>query len=469
MLRKTKIIATVGPATQSSEVLDALIRAGVNVFRLNMSHASGPWCREVAGRIRERAAAQAVEVALLMDMRGPTIRTGDVATTYDLKPGDTVEFNLSGVAPIHPINTTVNYPGLYADLKPGDTVLVDNGLLQMKVVSCEPARVVCTAINGGPMGSRRHINLPGVRVNLPPLTDKDFIDIDLAVDIGCDWVAMSFVRDASHIHLLRRELTSRGSSARIMAKIEDQQAVAHLEEITGASDAVMVARGDLGIEVHLEELPVIQRRIVSRCVHRGVPVVVATHMLESMITNPVPTRAEVTDVANAVFEEADAIMLSGETSTGAWPVECIDIMHRIASRVEENDHVPSPARYSVPSNDKQRLVKAAVDLADSIAGAVLVVFTLRGVLARYTAAFRPQKAHAFAVCPSPAVARPLVLHRGITPFVMDFDSADRRESITRATGYLLKKRLISSGTTMVIISDVLDAASPMDSISVQKA
>ncbi len=469
MHRKTKIIATLGPATASAEVLDAMIRAGTGIFRLNMSHAPAAWCREISTRVRERAALQNVDVALLMDMRGPTIRTGDVAEAYELKPGDTVEFTLNDAPGTLAITTSVNYPGLYLDLKPGNTILVDNGLLHMKVVSCSAERVIATAINAGTMGSRRHINLPGIRVNLPPLTDKDYEDICLASAIGCDWVAMSFVRDASHIHLLRRELQAQGSRARIMAKIEDQQAVAHLEEITEASDAVMVARGDLGIEVHLEELPVIQRRIVSRCVHRGVPVVVATHMLESMITNPVPTRAEVTDVANAVFEEADAIMLSGETSTGAWPVACVEIMDRIARRVEEADQIPSPARHMPLQNDKQRIVKAAVDLADSIPGAALVVFTLRGVLARYTAASRPQKAHTFAFCPTAEISRPLILHRGIMPFIMDFDSTNRRESISKATAFLRDRKLVASGTTLVFISDVLDSSSAMDSIVVQKA
>ncbi len=469
MHRKTKIIATIGPATEKQEVLEALIRAGANVFRLNMSHAKADWCREVTLRVRAAASAAGADVAVLMDMRGPTIRTGDLIQSVDLKKGDTVEFTLSGAVPTMAISTSVNYPGLYHDLKKGDTVLVDNGNLEMKVLETAPERVICSALNEGRLGSRRHINLPGVKVNLPALTAKDFTDIELAAEIGCDWVAMSFVRDASHIHQLRRELRAKNSPARIMAKIEDQQAVAHLDEIIEASDAVMVARGDLGIEVYLEELPIIQRRIVSRCVHRGKAVVVATHMLESMCVNPVPTRAEVTDVANSVFEEADAIMLSGETSTGAWPVRCVEVMDKIARRVEIADTQPSGARFASISNDKQRLVKAAVELADSIDGASIIVFTQRGVLAGYATGFHPQRAHVFAFCPDQSVVRALHLSRAVTPFVLSFDPANRRESIAAAVEILKKKRLVRDNAPLVIISDVLATENAMDSIVVQKA
>ncbi|MCB1089729.1 MAG: pyruvate kinase, partial [Verrucomicrobiae bacterium] len=211
---------------------------------------------------------------------------------------------------------------------------VDNGVLHFRIVRKAPGRLVGEALTEGQMGSRRHINLPGVRVNLPSLTDKDREDIALAAAIDADYVAISFVRDAGHVGDLRKALEAQGSPARIVSKIEDQEAMRHLREIVEASDAVMVARGDLGIEVHIEELPVVQRTILEECARVGRKVIVATHMLESMIENPVPTRAEVTDVANAVYEQADAIMLSGETSVGHYPVKCVEIMDRIARRME---------------------------------------------------------------------------------------------------------------------------------------
>ena len=469
MLRKTKIIATLGPATDSPEALQALLRAGAGIFRLNMSHASADWCREVTARVRAASAATGVDAAVLMDLKGPTIRTGDLPAPVQLKKGDLVEFTLSGSAPTQSVSTTVNYPGLHADLKKGDTVLVDNGMLHMKVLETGPDRVICSVLTEGRLGSRRHINLPGIRVNLPPLTDKDRRDIALAAEIGIDWVAMSFVRDAAHLQLLRRELDAAASRARIMAKIEDQQAVANLDAIIDAADAVMVARGDLGIEVHLEELPVIQRRIVSRCIHRGTPVVVATHMLESMVANPVPTRAEVTDVANAVMEEADAIMLSGETSTGAYPVECVKVMDRIARRLEAWDHTPSLADNAALVNDKQRLVRSAVDLADSIEGASIIVFTQRGILANYAGWFRPQKAPVFAFCLDETIARPLHLLRAVHPIVMPFDPTKRLEATARAVALLKARRLVRDSAPLVIISDVLSEEDAVDSILVKKA
>lgn len=470
MLRKTKIIATLGPATDSVEILCALLKAGTSVFRLNMSHASAEWCRLVTARVREASAFTGLDAGVLMDMRGPTIRTGEVSEPHALKPGDTVEFLLSGAAATQPIFTTVNYPGLYADVKSGDTVLVDNGILQMRVISSASERVICSVLNQGILGSQRHINLPGIKVNLPPLTEKDYGDMALAAEIGIDFVAMSFVRDASHLHLLREELTGLGCQARIVSKIEDQQAVQHLDEIIEASDVVMVARGDLGIEVHLEELPVLQRKIVSKCITRGRSVIVATHMLESMIQNPVPTRAEVTDVAHAVFEEADAIMLSGETSSGAWPVRCVEAMDKIALRVEAASiHRENPARYARLENDKQRIVKHAVALADDLADAVILVFTARGVLARYAAWFRPALAPIFAFTPSLTVARGLHLCRAVVPFLLDFNPGQPHETIAAAVEALKAGGHIIPGQTLVIVSDLLQGEFTVDSILVQKA
>lgn len=470
-LRKTKIIATLGPVTDSFGALRELVRAGANVFRLNMSHASADWCRMVTARAREAALAEGRDVGLLMDMRGPTIRTGDLPRAVALKPGDVVEFLLSGAEATQEIATTVNYPGLHADVKEGDTVLVDNGILQMRVLSTGPERVLCSVLNHGMLGSRRHINLPGVVVNLPPLTEKDYDDIALAAEIGMDFVAMSFVRDASHIHLLRRELEKRGSAAKIVAKIEDQQAVRNLDEIIEATDIVMVARGDLGIEVYLEELPVVQRGIVSKCIRAGRGVIVATHMLESMITNPVPTRAEVTDVANAVFEEADAIMLSGETSSGAWPVRCVEVMDKIARRIEtaEFDEGESAARGARVLDDKQRIVQHAVALADSLPRSGILVFTRRGVLARYAAWFRPRRAPVFAFAPNEDVARSLHLSRAVLPMPLDFRPGEPRQTIDRAVALLKQLGHVEPGDTLVILSDVFEGEFTVDSILVQKA
>ena len=266
-------------------------------------------------------------VGILMDTQGPAIRTGDLPTKLDLKAGDIFEFTVRGAKSEEVYSVDVNYDGLIDDISVGDTVLVDNGKIHMKVLAKDGNSIRCEVLTAGVMGSRRHINLPGVKVNLPPLTEKD-----LGGCRGrrgdCTWILSrsAFAAKPGDVEALRKVLREHESTARIVAKIEDQLAVKNINEIIQTTDVIMVARGDLGIECPMEELPIIQRRIVKRCLAERRPVIVATHMLESMITNPVPTRAEITDVANAVFEQADAIMLSGETTVGKYPVKCVEVM-----------------------------------------------------------------------------------------------------------------------------------------------
>ena len=469
MLRKTKIIATLGPATDSPEIQRDLIAAGATVFRINMSHAPHEVVRRHVRQIREIAAATGTGPAILMDLQGPAIRTGEVPATITLQTGDEVELRQPGTAATRAISTTTNYPGLAADLKIGATVLVDNGVLHFQVVSKDSERIICRVLTGGQFGSRRHINLPGTRVNLPGLTENDLTAIDLAAELNVDFVAMSFVRDAAHVRDLRRLLTARQSTAQIVAKIEDQSAVENIDEIIMAADAIMVARGDLGVEVPIEELPIIQRRIVAKCVHVGRKVIVATHMLESMISAPVPTRAEMTDAANAVFEKADAIMLSGETSVGKFPVLCVEILDRIARRAElASRDEPSRADHADLRTDKQKLVRAAVALANSLDNAHLLVFTQRGVMAAHTAHLRPDSAAVFAFTPSLEVARTLHLNRAVHPFVMDFCKDDPHATIEAALAVLKNDRLIQTGDPVIIISDVLVGECTGDSVLMRR-
>ena len=469
MLRKTKIIATLGPATDSPEIQRDLIAAGATVFRINMSHAPHEVVRRHVRQIREIAAATGTGPAILMDLQGPAIRTGEVPATITLQTGDEVELRQPGTAATRAISTTTNYPGLAADLKIGATVLVDNGVLHFQVVSKDSERIICRVLTGGQFGSRRHINLPGTRVNLPGLTENDLTAIDLAAELNVDFVAMSFVRDAAHVRDLRRLLTARQSTAQIVAKIEDQSAVENIDEIIMAADAIMVARGDLGVEVPIEELPIIQLRIVAKCVHVGRKVIVATHMLESMISAPVPTRAEMTDAANAVFEKADAIMLSGETSVGKFPVLCVEILDRIARRAElASRDEPSRADHADLRTDKQKLVRAAVALANSLDNAHLLVFTQRGVMAAHTAHLRPDSAAVFAFTPSLEVARTLHLNRAVHPFVMDFCKDDPHATIEAALAVLKNDRLIQTGDPVIIISDVLVGECTGDSVLMRR-
>ncbi len=469
MLRKTKIIATLGPATDTQEIQRDLIAAGANVFRLNMSHAPQEVVRRHVAQIRAASAALDADVAILMDLQGPAIRTGELPAPVDLVPGDEVEIRQPGTEPTRPISTTTNYPGLAGDLKVGATVLVDNGVLHFQVISKDAERILCRVLTGGRFGSRRHINLPGTRVSLPGLTDHDLDCLDLAAEVKVDFIAMSFVRDAAHVRELRGLLKARGCPARIVAKIEDQSAVENIDEIIVAADAIMVARGDLGVEVPIEELPIIQRRIVSKCVHLGRKVIVATHMLESMIFAPVPTRAEMTDAANAVFEKADAIMLSGETSVGKFPVLCVEILDRIARRAElASRDEPSRADHADLRTDKQKIVRAAVSLANSLDDARLLVFTQRGVMAEHTAHLRPDDAPIFAFTPSRDVARSLHLSRGVHPFVLDFRKDDPHATVEAALALLKKNRLIRVGDPVITISDVLVGEFVTDSVLLRR-
>ena len=453
MSRKTKLIVTLGPATQSQEMIGKLIDGGVNVFRLNMSHAKHEWAAEMAQFVRSEAEKRGTYTAVLFDLTGPSIRTGDLEKPYELKEGDKVEFRRADTAPTIPLSTTVNYPGLMGDVKAGNTLVVDNGTLLMRIEEVSESSVICDVRTPGTLGSRRHINLPGVRLNLPALTEKDHKDLALAVECGADFIAGSFVRDAAHVAELRKAMEDIGGEAQIVAKIEDQEAVRNIDSIIRAADAIMVARGDLGIEVDFEDLPILQRRIVKRCHELGKRVIVATQLLESMITNPTPTRAEVTDVMNAAYEEADCLMLSGETSVGRYPERCVDALVRISSRIERSGG-HGFGQHVILSDERQKTARAAVTLVDSLPDARLVVLTRRGVLANQVAMMRPRTSAFYAFTPNESVCRQLSLTRGIRAFCMSF-SSNIEETVHRLTEQLRELELVRAGTPIVIVSDIL--------------
>ncbi|HPU55299.1 MAG TPA: pyruvate kinase, partial [Verrucomicrobiota bacterium] len=307
MPRRTKIVATLGPATDSAEMIGRLLDAGVDVVRLNMSHAPHDWVRRVVREVRRGAEARDRFVAIMMDTQGPAIRTGELRVPLDLQPGQKFTLTVRGERSEEERSVDVNYANFVNDIDVGDVVLIDNGTIQMKVLGKAGNKVECEVLTKGKLGSRRHINLPGVKVSLPALTAKDISDVQLGLELGVDLIALSFVREARDLLQLRELFSGQRAQPLVIAKIEDQQAVENFNEIVRAADGIMVARGDLGIEIPYEELPIVQRRVVKTCLHVGKPVIVATHMLESMIESPMPTRAEVTDVANAVYEQADAI------------------------------------------------------------------------------------------------------------------------------------------------------------------
>lgn len=453
MSRKTKLICTLGPATESEETIGKLMDAGTNVFRLNMSHAKHEWAAGLVKLIRKQAAQRDSHIAVLFDLTGPSIRTGDLPEPYTLADGDVVEFRKVGSEPGTEKSTTVNYDGLMGDVSVGNTLVVDNGALLMRIDAVEADRILCTVKTPGTMGSRRHINLPGVRLNLPALTEKDHKDLALAVECEADYIAGSFVRDAAHVRELRDAMKALEGDAQIIAKIEDQEAVKNIDAIIGEADVIMIARGDLGTEVEFEELPLLQRRIVKRCHELGTRVIVATQLLESMIQNPTPTRAEVTDVMNAAYEEADALMLSGETSVGRYPERCVEALVRISTRMERSGG-QGFGQTMLLRDERQKVARAAVTLADSLPDARLVVLTRRGVLANQVAMLRPRTSGFYAVTPKETVCRKMALTRGVTPVKLAFSSSIE-ETIARVTEHLLKHELVRTGTPIVIVSDIL--------------
>lgn len=453
MSRKSKVIITLGPATESEEMIGKLIDAGTNVFRLNMSHAKHEWAAEMSSRVRHQSEARNAHVAVLFDLTGPSIRTGDLEKPYTLAEGDIVEFRKVGANATVPLSTTVNYDGLMGDVSVGNTLVVDNGAMLMRIDVVEADRILCSVKTQGSMGSRRHINLPGVRLNLPALTEKDYKDLALAVECEADYIAGSFVRDAAHVNELREAMNALEGEAQIVAKVEDQEAIRNIDAIIQAADVIMIARGDLGTEVEFEELPILQRRIVKRCHELGTRVIVATQLLESMITNPTPTRAEVTDVMNAAYEEADCLMLSGETSVGRYPERCVEALVRISTRIERSGG-HGFGQNVLLRDVRQKTARAAITLADSLPDARLVVLTRRGVLANHLVMLRPRTSGFFAFAPNERVCRQLALSRGVRAFKLSFAS-NIEETIERACQILREQELLRTGTPIVIVSDIL--------------
>jgi pyruvate kinase len=434
-------------------MLEKMVAAGVNVARLNMSHATHDWTRQLVDRIRSASATVGRPCAILMDTQGPAIRTGDLPLPFHLKPGDVFEFTVKGARSEEEKSVDVNYPNLVNDIQEGDTVLVDNGVIRLKVLQKLHRRMRCEVLTEGELGSRRHINLPGVKVNMPSITDKDRADISLGMELGMDFIALSFVRERKDVEELRQILHAGNSEAKIVSKIEDQTAVQNLFDLIDASDAIMVARGDLGIECPYEELPIIQRRAVKACIRYGKPVIVATHMLESMIENPMPTRAEVTDVANAVFEQADAIMLSGETTVGKYPLECLEVLDRIAKRIERSGGA-GYANGAELRDDRQKVVRSAVVMADEMKAKGILVFTRHGYMAHFTSWLRPAASPIFAFTSSEIVRNQLNILWGVAPFVIEF-SDDPETTILRAEKLLRDQEFLAKGDQIVIVSDIL--------------
>ena len=464
-MRKTKIICTIGPATESIEMLEKLANAGMNVARLNMSHGDHESHAKIIQAIQSLNKKLDHPIAILLDTQGPEIRTGDMANDLHLTEGDTISIVARGAEDVESSSIHVNYDDLINDVDVGDMITVDNGLINLEVLSKQERVMQVKVIDGGLLKSKRHVNLPGIRVNLPAITDKDRRDIEFGMSQGVDFIALSFVRQAADVHELRELLGDKADKIKIVAKLEDQEAITNMVEIIAAADGIMVARGDLGVEIPLEVLPRVQRRIIRTCAEMGKRVIVATHMLESMIENPIPTRAEVTDVANAVYEEADAIMLSGETTVGKYPVKCVEILDRISRSTESSRGLRLTDNLEL-DGDKQQIAMAAVNLAESISAKAIIVPTRRGRMANRVTNCHPQESIICAFTNDSVTRRQLVMNRNVLSYQIEF-SEDSEKTLATAAAIMIQRNEFSPDDRVVVISDAL-AGSGFEAIQIRQ-
>jgi pyruvate kinase len=422
--RRAKIICTLGPATDSQERITQLVEAGMDIARLNFSHGDRADHEQRCRAVRQAAADTGRAVGILADLQGPKIRLGRFAAgPVEWHPGEQVRITVDDVAGTHDrVSTT--YKGLAEDARPGDTLLIDDGRLGLRVVDVAGPDVVCQVVEGGTVSDNKGISLPGMNVSIPALSDKDVADLAFALELAVDLIALSFVRSPGDVNLARKVMDRSGVRLPVIAKLEKPEAVADLEAVVTAFDGIMVARGDLGVELPLERVPVVQKRAVQLCRENAKPVIVATQMLDSMIANPRPTRAEASDVANAVLDGADAVMLSAETSVGKYPVESVRTMTRIVAAVESEPATAVPPLRRPARTQGDLLAQSARDIGEGLGAKALVAFTQSGDTVRRLARLHP-RLPLLAFTPIPAVRNQLAITWGVETFLVPpVDSTD---------------------------------------------
>jgi pyruvate kinase len=454
---KTKIICTLGPATQAVERIAELIQGGMDVARLNLSHGSHDEHLEMIRNVREAATSVGQEIGILLDLQGPKIRIGKMSDgTVTLEEGKEFVITTDDVdGDSGRVSTT--YGNLTSDLKVGDKVLLDDGRIELRVDQVTPPEVRCVVICGGELSSHKGINLPGVHVTVPSLTPKDLDDLDFGIANEVDYIALSFVRSAADIAELRKAIIARVPSGRylpVIAKIEKPDAVKNIDAIIAEADGIMIARGDLGVELSPEEVPILQKRIVRKCNEVGKPVVIATQMLESMIQSPTPTRAEASDVANAVLDGGDAVMLSGETSIGKYPLDAVKIMDRIVRRVEAEGvvlfRILDRPTGQVESR-REALGRAACVLAEQMGAAAIVTITHSGNNARIVARYRPH-IPIIAVTDRAKVVRRLKLVWGVRSLLVDKSDDNSDLAVGKIRDRMIHLGLLKEGDHVVVLA-----------------
>lgn len=463
--KRTKIVCTIGPASEEASVVRDMIRAGMNVARLNFSHGTYEHHTRLIETIRQASEESGEPVAILQDLQGPKIRVGLLPSEgVELKSGEaivlTTEPDYAHDVAAGRDKVPVGYANLHDDVKPGDRLLLDDGLLDVKITGIANRDIACRVVTGGKLLSHKGINLPTSSLSTPAITDKDRADVRFGVSAGVDWVALSFVRTAKEVYDLRylirdceQELGIKNERpTRILAKIEKHEAVRNIDDIIEAVDGIMVARGDLGIEMPPEEVPLIQKRIIDKCRAVGKPVIVATQMLDSMTRNPRPTRAEVSDVANAVIDRTDAVMLSGESASGKYPVEAVETMARIIREAEasEYDDVPAGTGCAVGADVENAIAGVASILSRNVRAKLILVASLSGDTGRVVSRFRPEMPILVAT-DDERVRRQLNLSWGVIPFVLP-RCGSVEELVDRSTGWLKAQKLVKDGDDIILIA-----------------
>jgi pyruvate kinase len=466
--RKTKIVCTIGPASDDHGILRQMILAGMNVARLNFSHGDQEYHGENIARIRQLSAALDRPIAILADLQGPKLRVGDLGPDgLQLEAGDTLVLTNRPItghpadeddADGRPATAPLQYASLPDEVHAGDRILMDDGLLEARVQETNSTDILCRMVIGGLLQSNKGLNLPNAALSIPAITEKDWEDLEFALSAGADWVALSFVRSADQVLLLKQriaELGQFGRPAPVVAKIEKPEAVEQIDAIIAAADGIMIARGDLGIETAPETVPMVQKMIIGKCNAAGIPVITATQMLDSMMRNPRPTRAEASDVANAILDGTDAVMLSGETAIGRYPLETIQTMVNIVREVEksQSDHWEPPAYIRRPvATVTEALSHATCETAHDLGAAAIISATASGRTALAVARYRPI-CPIIAVTPSPMVQRRLLLSRSVCP-LLGKRTENTDEMLDGAIQAAIHSGLINRGDTVVITAGI---------------
>ena len=452
-MRSTKIICTMGPNTDKKTVMKSLVKNGMNVARFNFSHGDHEEQRERMNLLKNVREELDRPVAILLDTKGPEIRTGLLEGGKKVTLREGSEFILyTEEMTGNETGCCVTYPGLAKDVKPGDRILIDDGLIELKVKQIKSGNIVCHVENGGELGERKGVNVPNVKVKLPAVTEKDIDDILFGIQQDIDFIAASFIRSAKGVKEIRKILKeNHAEHISIIAKIENAEGVENIDEIIEASDGIMVARGDLGVEIPAQEVPHIQKMIIKKCNERYVPVITATQMLDSMIRNPRPTRAEVADVANAIYDGTDAVMLSGETAAGKYPIEALKMMNEIAENTEQyvdyEKYIHHRTMYE-QSKISSAIGIASVRTARNIGAACIVTPTMSGKTARLISNFRPSMP-IYAVTPNEMVQHKMQLYWGVIP-LKGYIKDTTENIIVNAMETIKRKRLVRKGQTVVI-------------------